>query len=59
MISLDDVGGRLDGGGDVGNTFNGRMISLDDVGDTLEVVGIRWITGEYVGIRGITLYNTK
>ena len=51
-MTLDNGGGRRD-------NFNWRMIALEDVGDTLEVVDIRGITMEDVGIRRITLYNTK
>lgn len=36
-MTLDNGGGRWD-------TFNWRVISLDDVGDTMEDVGIRWYT---------------
>ena len=41
---MEDGGGRWD-------TFNWRMISLDDVGNTLENVGIRGGTLGYVGER--------
>ena len=51
-MTLDNGGGRWD-------TFSWRMISLDDVGDTLEDVGRRWDTWDNAVHYGITTLVLK